>query len=65
VNAASVGQSPEAEARTAEDEELGLLPKEPLRPGEHLLQSGVGELKAALLDKEAERAKDQKTGKEE
>jgi len=38
------------EQRTAEEEELGVLPKEPLRPGERVLTSGVGELKAALLD---------------
>ena len=43
-----------AEQRTPEEEELGLLPKEPLRPGERILQTGVGELKAALLDKESE-----------
>ncbi len=40
------------EQRTPEEEELGLLPKEPLRPGERLLATAVGELKAALLDKE-------------
>jgi cobalt-zinc-cadmium efflux system membrane fusion protein len=43
-----------AEARTPEEEELGLLPKEPLRPGERVLGTGVGELKAALLDLEAQ-----------
>jgi cobalt-zinc-cadmium efflux system membrane fusion protein len=43
---------PKNEQRTAEEEELGILPKEPLRPGERVLQTGVGELKAALLDKE-------------
>ena len=43
----------EAEARTPEELELGLLPREPLRPGEMILQSGVGELKAVLLDRES------------
>lgn len=37
-----------------EEQALGLLPKEPLRPGERILQTGVNELKAALLDKESE-----------
>ncbi|HEV3261506.1 MAG TPA: efflux RND transporter periplasmic adaptor subunit [Gemmataceae bacterium] len=40
------------ERRTRGEEELGLLPREPLRPGDRILQSGVGELKAALLDRE-------------
>jgi cobalt-zinc-cadmium efflux system membrane fusion protein len=44
-----------AEQLTPEDEELGMLRKEPLRSGERVLQTGVGELKAALLDKESER----------
>jgi cobalt-zinc-cadmium efflux system membrane fusion protein len=42
------------EERTPEEEDLGILPKEPLREGEHILQTGVGELKAALLDKESQ-----------
>jgi len=42
------------EQPSAEDKELGILPRETLRPGERLIQSGVGELKAALLDKESE-----------
>jgi cobalt-zinc-cadmium efflux system membrane fusion protein len=42
-----------AEQRTSEEEELGILPREPLRPGERILQTGVGELKAALIDKES------------
>jgi hypothetical protein len=42
------------EQPTAEERELGILPKEPLRAGERLIQSGVGELKAALLDKESQ-----------
>jgi cobalt-zinc-cadmium efflux system membrane fusion protein len=46
------------EQRTTEEEELGILPKEPLRPGERLLLSGVGELKAVLLDKQSESKKE-------
>ena len=42
------------EQRTRAGEELGLPPKEPLRPGDRILRSGVGELKAALLDKESQ-----------
>jgi cobalt-zinc-cadmium efflux system membrane fusion protein len=42
------------EQRTPEEAELGILPKEPLRVGERILQTGVGELKAVLLDKEAQ-----------
>jgi cobalt-zinc-cadmium efflux system membrane fusion protein len=42
------------EERTTEEEQLGILPKEPLRPGERILATGVGELKAALLDKESQ-----------
>jgi hypothetical protein len=30
-----------------------MLPKEPLLPGELVLPTGVGELKAALLDRES------------
>jgi cobalt-zinc-cadmium efflux system membrane fusion protein len=41
------------EQPTTEEKELGILSREPLRPGERLIQSGVGELKAALLDKES------------
>jgi cobalt-zinc-cadmium efflux system membrane fusion protein len=43
------------------EEELGLLPREPLRPGERILRSGVGELKATLLDLESRPARDTKT----
>jgi membrane fusion protein, heavy metal efflux system len=39
-----------SEERTTEEEELKVLPKAPLLPGERILTSGVGELKAALLD---------------
>jgi membrane fusion protein, heavy metal efflux system len=46
------------EQRTSEEEELGILPREPLRPDERILQTGVGELKAALIDKESESGKD-------
>jgi cobalt-zinc-cadmium efflux system membrane fusion protein len=42
------------EQRTPDEEALGMLPKEPLRPGECILQTGVGELKAALLDLESQ-----------
>jgi len=42
------------EERTAEEEELGMLPKRPLAPGETILRTGVGELKTALLDKESQ-----------
>jgi cobalt-zinc-cadmium efflux system membrane fusion protein len=42
------------EQRTPDEEALGMLPKEPLRPGERILQTGVGELKAALLDRESQ-----------
>jgi membrane fusion protein, heavy metal efflux system len=35
---------------TPEEADLGLLPKQALLPGERLLETGVGELKAALLD---------------
>jgi cobalt-zinc-cadmium efflux system membrane fusion protein len=42
------------EQRTPDEEALGVLPKEPLRPGERILQTGVGELKAALLDRESQ-----------
>jgi cobalt-zinc-cadmium efflux system membrane fusion protein len=35
---------------TPADREQGLPPLEPLRPGEHVLTTGVGELKAALVD---------------
>jgi cobalt-zinc-cadmium efflux system membrane fusion protein len=41
------------EGRTSEESELGMLPKEPLLPGELVLPTGVGELKAALLDRES------------
>jgi len=39
---------------TPEEIELGMLPKQPLLPGERVLQSGVGELKTALVDRESQ-----------
>jgi cobalt-zinc-cadmium efflux system membrane fusion protein len=42
-----------SEALSDEEKELGMLPKEPLRPGERILESGVGELKAVVLDRES------------
>jgi cobalt-zinc-cadmium efflux system membrane fusion protein len=41
------------EERTAEEAESGMLPKEPLLPGEKVIQTGVGELKLALQDRES------------
>jgi cobalt-zinc-cadmium efflux system membrane fusion protein len=52
---------PENERITLEEKDLGMLPKEPLQPGERILEKGVGELKAALLDKESEVNKDRTT----
>jgi cobalt-zinc-cadmium efflux system membrane fusion protein len=49
---------PRAEQRTREEEELGVLPREPLRPGERVLTTAVGELKAALLDRESQPSKE-------
>ena len=43
---------PKEEQLTASEAEEGLLPKEPLRPGERVFMAGAGELKAALLDLE-------------
>jgi cobalt-zinc-cadmium efflux system membrane fusion protein len=51
------------EQPSAEEQEIGVLPKEPLLPGERILQTGVGELKAALLDKESEPKKEPEAGK--
>jgi cobalt-zinc-cadmium efflux system membrane fusion protein len=44
---------PKAEQRTPEEAELGVPPKEPLHPGERVLTTSVGELKATLLDMES------------
>jgi cobalt-zinc-cadmium efflux system membrane fusion protein len=43
---------PKEKQRTRAEEKQGLLPREPLMEGEHVLQSGVVELKAVLLDLE-------------
>lgn len=43
-----------AEARSDIDAELGMLPIEPLLPGERVLESGVGELKKEVLNRESE-----------
>jgi cobalt-zinc-cadmium efflux system membrane fusion protein len=45
----------EHDDRTSEEKELGLLAKEPLHAGERVLQTGAGELKAELTDKESEK----------
>jgi cobalt-zinc-cadmium efflux system membrane fusion protein len=45
---------PKEEQRTAQEAEEGLLPREPLKPGERVLQTGAGELKAALLNLESQ-----------
>jgi cobalt-zinc-cadmium efflux system membrane fusion protein len=50
---------PKEEQLTAREAEEGLLPKEPLRPGERVLLAGAVELKAALLDLELEPEKTQ------
>jgi membrane fusion protein, heavy metal efflux system len=42
------------EELSSDDIELRLLPKEPLRPGERVLQTGVNELKAVLVDRESQ-----------
>jgi cobalt-zinc-cadmium efflux system membrane fusion protein len=42
-----------AEQLTAEEKELGMLPRQPLLPTDRILKTGVGELKAALLDLES------------
>ncbi|HKM55814.1 MAG TPA: efflux RND transporter periplasmic adaptor subunit [Isosphaeraceae bacterium] len=55
---------PKEEQLTAREAEEGLLPKEPLRPGERVLLAGAVELKAALLDLESEPAKTKDAEKE-
>jgi cobalt-zinc-cadmium efflux system membrane fusion protein len=45
------------EERTPEEAELDMLPRQPLHPGELILATGVGELKATLLDKESQAEK--------
>jgi cobalt-zinc-cadmium efflux system membrane fusion protein len=51
------------EQLTPEEAELGMLPKERLNAGERVLTTGVGELKAALLDLESKPKKDSKEDK--
>jgi multidrug efflux pump subunit AcrA (membrane-fusion protein) len=45
---------PKEEQLTFQEAEEGLLPREPLLPGERVLSAGVGELKAALLNLESQ-----------
>jgi CheY-like chemotaxis protein/multidrug efflux pump subunit AcrA (membrane-fusion protein) len=54
---------PREERLTDEEAEEGLLPKEPLRPGERVLLSGAGELKAALQILESQPDKESKEDK--
>jgi multidrug efflux pump subunit AcrA (membrane-fusion protein) len=49
---------PKKERLTPQEAEEGLLPKEPLLAGERVLQSGAGELKAALLELESQPKKE-------
>jgi hypothetical protein len=46
------------ERLTPEDEALGLPPREPLRAGERVLATAVGELKGFVLEKQSEKKKD-------
>jgi cobalt-zinc-cadmium efflux system membrane fusion protein len=48
---------PKDEQLTTHEAEEGLLPKEPLRPGERVLLAGAVELKAAVLEFESRREK--------
>jgi hypothetical protein len=41
------------EELTPEEAEMGMLSKQPLLPGDRILESGVGELKIALADRES------------
>jgi cobalt-zinc-cadmium efflux system membrane fusion protein len=45
---------------TPEEKEQGMLLRMPLKPGDRILKSGVGELKAALIDLESSPSKDAK-----
>ena len=47
----------------SEDEEDGLLPKEPLRPDERIIKTGAGELKLALVQLESKAASEAKQKK--
>jgi cobalt-zinc-cadmium efflux system membrane fusion protein len=50
-------RSDEEKAKEREEEKsLGILPKEPLRPGEKVLQTAVNELKATLYEKQSKAA---------
>jgi membrane fusion protein, heavy metal efflux system len=64
-NSMFIRSKPLEKSDTLTDEEkvLGLLPKEPLRAGERILQSGVGELKAVVLDRESRAHGKQAEGK--
>ena len=42
------------EELTPEEAEMGMLSKQPLLPGDRILESGVGELKIALADRESQ-----------
>jgi cobalt-zinc-cadmium efflux system membrane fusion protein len=53
IRATALAQKDRLTTREADE---GLLPKEPLRPGERVLLSGAVELKAALLDLESRQA---------
>ena len=46
------------EQLTVEEKELGLIPKQPLLPGERILGTGAGELKSALTEMESQPQKD-------
>jgi membrane fusion protein, heavy metal efflux system len=54
---------PKQEQLTAQEAEEGLLPKEPLRPGERVLLSGSLELKRVVSDLESQPAKKSKASK--
>jgi membrane fusion protein, heavy metal efflux system len=47
------GMSYPFDERALEEKEMGLLPFEPFGPGTRVLRTGVGELKAALIDLES------------
>jgi cobalt-zinc-cadmium efflux system membrane fusion protein len=48
---------PKEKQLSAHEAEEGLLPREPLRPGERVLQSGASELRAVLLSLESQHEK--------
>jgi cobalt-zinc-cadmium efflux system membrane fusion protein len=52
-----------SEVTTPVELELGLLPRQRLLPGEHVLATGVGELKAALLERESRPRNNSNDGK--